>query len=179
MRTLPWPHREAFAPLAQACVTFTPALFRRVALSLVFGAATLVICDACTHIRGGQVEQVAWLQAPVWSYRWFVMPNYQALQHGSTLLGTALLIWAYRRWLRDLNIPDCINAIDEQWRYRALWCITALAFAGAFWLALPSIVGIRPDHVLGVFAREMAVQGVVLLAKLYTACALATCGRRS
>jgi hypothetical protein len=87
-----------------------------------------------------------------------VIPTYQALQHGSTLLGTALLIWAYRRRLRDLNIPDCINAIDEQWRYCALWCITALAFAGAFWLALPSIVGIRPDHVLGVLAREMAVQ---------------------
>jgi hypothetical protein len=57
-----------------------------------------------------------------------------------------------------------------------LWCTTALAFAGAFWLALSSIVGIRPDHVPGVFAREMAVQRVVLLATLYTACVLVMYG---
>jgi len=29
-------------------------------------------------IRGGLVEQVAWLQAPLFAYRWFALLAYQA-----------------------------------------------------------------------------------------------------
>ena len=143
---------------------------------MVIGAATHVAWDACTHLRGGLVAHAAWLQAPVFQYRWFVVPVYQVLQHLSTLLGMSVLIWAYGRWLCRISLAGVVAADDvgDRWRYRAISGIAMLAFIGAFWLALHAIVCMRPDYILRVFTREFVVQGTVLIVTLYTLCALVT-----
>ena len=170
---LPQPHRRAMAPLIQTPVHITPTLFIKLALSVLIGAATHVAWDACTHLRGGLVAHVAWLQAPVFQYRWFVVPVYQVLQHLSTLLGVSVLICSYGRWLRRVGSVFADGAGDH-WRYRVIMGIAMLAVIGAFWLALHAIVGVRPDYLLSVFAREFVVQGTVLIVTLYTLCALVT-----
>ena len=174
IQLLPQPHRRAMASLIQTPVRLTPALLSTMALSLMIGAATHVAWDACTHLRGGLVAHSAWLQAPVFQYRWFVVPVYQVLQHLSTLLGVSVLIWAYGRWLHRVGLGGLVMADDagDRWRYRAISGIAMLAFIGAFWLALHAIVSVRPDYLLSVFAREFVVQGTVLIFALYTLCAL-------
>ena len=169
---LPQLHRRAMASVIHARVHFTPTLLLKLALSVMIGAATHVAWDACTHLRGGLVEHVAWLQAPVFKYRWFVVPVYQVLQHLSTLLGVSLLIWTYGRWLRRAGLVMS-DELGDRWRCRVITGITVLAFIGAFWLALYAIVGVRPDYLLSVFARTFVVQGAVLIFALYTVCALA------
>ena len=176
VQLLPQPHRRAMASLIQTPVRLTPALLSTVALSLMIGAATHVAWDACTHLRGGLVAHAVWLQAPVFQYRWFVVPVYQVLQHLSTLLGVSVLIWAYGRWLRRVGLGGLVTADDvgDRRRYRVITGIAVLAFIGAFWLALHAIVGMRPDYILRVFTREFVVQGTVLIVTLYTLCALVT-----
>ena len=178
VQLLPQPHRRAMASLIQTPVRLTPALLSTVALSLMIGAATHVAWDACTHLRGGLVAHAAWLQAPVFQYRWFVVPVYQVLQHLSTLLGVSVLIWAYGRWLRRVGLGGLVMVDDvgDRWRYRAISGIAMLAFIGAFWLALHAIVGMRPDYILRVFTREFVVQGTVLIITLYTLSAVVAHG---
>ena len=68
------------------------------------------------------------------------------------------------------------NDAGDRWRYRVITCIAVLAFIGAFWLALHAIVGMRPDYILRVFAREFVMQGTVLIFALYALCAVVAHG---
>lgn len=167
---LPQPHRQLMTPLARARATITPALAAALALSIVIGALTHLAWDSLTHGHSLAVEHLDWLRAPLIEYRRYAMPVYQALQHLSTVLGVALLIWAYGRSLRGIDAVE--HTAASRWRERTLWCIAALAFAGAFWMALNSIIGVRPNRLPGVFAREMVIQGAVLFAGLYALCAV-------
>lgn len=167
---LPQPHRQLMMRFANLRVTGTPELAVTLALSIVLGALTHITWDAFTHGHSVLVERLDWLRAPLIEYRRYAMPVYQALQHLSTVFGVIVLMWAYGRSLR--GVGAVVDTSGNRWRERTLWCIAALAFAGAFWMALHTIIGVRPDRLPGVFAREMVIQGAVLFAGLYTLCAV-------
>jgi hypothetical protein len=68
-------------------------------VALLLGATTHVVWDAFTHASGWAVQRLPALQAavlpPVLGITWF-----RALQHGSTVVGLAILAGVCLRWMR-------------------------------------------------------------------------------
>jgi hypothetical protein len=130
---LPQPHRGALLSLPLAPVLTTPAAMVRVSLSVVLGAATHILWDSFTHESGYIVSHSALLRLPVFSMIGREYHLYNVLQHASTLLGVAILVLAYIRWLRVATERSSDQAAGhEAWRYilLALLAFVSLATAG-------------------------------------------------
>ncbi|MDQ3116800.1 MAG: DUF4184 family protein [Verrucomicrobiota bacterium] len=122
---LPAPHRQALLPL---CPAF-PATVRRWAVilpSLLLGAWSHNFWDAFTHEHGWFVERIPWLMQPVMQLTPINVRVYLVLQEMSTVLGFAIVVIAYWRWLRRQPAPRADESQSEAWRY-FFW----LAIAGA------------------------------------------------
>lgn len=125
---------------------FGPARrFGVIVISLLVGIATHLIWDSFTHPNTWLYRRWPLLREayslPVFGAR----PIYQMLQHGSTLLGVAILaVWVVR-WYRSAAV-DSVEA-DDSAQWWILVRITAIAFAGAMTRAFLGI-GI-PESQLG------------------------------
>ncbi len=91
---LPVGMQRRFYSYAQG-FSFTPLKrFGNVLLSLLVGSITHIVWDSFTHDYGWTVEHVAFLSTPVAG-----MPLYNLLQDLSTVVGIALLVYWFFRWL--------------------------------------------------------------------------------
>ena len=137
---LPSPHREALLPLAKPLCCVLPAYVRNwqsgmmglfvVVLSLVLGAATHIFWDGFTHSDGWAVSMLPALNQPVLSgLPWpGNLPWCEVLQHVSTVVGAAVLVWAYLRWLRRAPTADD-NGVPFSSRTRTGIFIVVVAFS--------------------------------------------------
>jgi hypothetical protein len=92
--------------------------------AILLGAATHVGWDSFTHPYGWMVEQIPSLKQEVFQTAWGTFPLYRVLQHGSTLIGLAILA------LITLRFRTSISRISTSaWTIMAL-IITASATAG-------------------------------------------------
>ena len=69
-------------------------------LSLIIGAFTHIAWDSLTHSHGWLVDHWAILKSPITAPNDKPVEVFKILQHGSTLIGMALLVCWYARWLR-------------------------------------------------------------------------------
>jgi hypothetical protein len=142
-----WCVRRPWAELAPAVVRrrlppaapWRDAHWLRWSAALLCGAMSHIAWDAWTHADGLMVRMVPLLAAP-----W---PWYRVLQHGSTVIGSALVLHWMWRWYRDTppSRPDDAR-LGRRWR-RGGRCWLACAVAGALLLALARGAG-QPAAIL-------------------------------
>lgn len=113
------------------------------ALAILLGALTHLVWDGFTHEDGRGVRMLPFLEDTGPGIAGHVLPLYRWLQHGSSLLGLIVVLWAARRWTRAASsAPDAarqgapITLLSR--RERLAWlaayvlpplCILALAAA--------------------------------------------------
>jgi Domain of unknown function (DUF4184) len=170
---LPQPHRGAWLALIAAERAPSLALFASMAVSLALGAVTHMAWDGLTHQGGWAVTQVLALQGPLFSLWGTGIPAYQVLQHLSTLIGTAALLWAYVRWLRREQPYLPLRAIamnvarEERWRYAWLAAIAIAATICAMLAAMQAATRLPGRFLLDVFVFRAAVDFAVAFGLMF------------
>jgi hypothetical protein len=100
---LPASHQARLGPVANT-FRFRPSRqFFLIVSALLLGAFTHVAWDSFTHAGGWAVQQIPVLRLPVIQTSRGALSVFKILQHGSTLLGTALLAVWYFRWLKHAS----------------------------------------------------------------------------
>lgn len=93
------------------------------AVSLLIGVLSHIAWDLFTHEGRWGVQQVPWLEQ-----MWGPLPGFKWLQHGSSVIGLAIIgIWALLRMRRCPARPDALQSLP-QW-VRVAW-----------WMSLPAIL---------------------------------------
>ena len=100
---LPRTPREAVAPVVARTPGLPPARWLTVLLCLLLGALTHVTWDLFTH-PGPIVRAFPLLAENLGTVGWYRVYVYKVLQHGSTLLGLALLARWTRAWVRQASV---------------------------------------------------------------------------
>lgn len=131
--SLPSPHRQSLLPLCPTrpsrvlpCVIILP--------SLLFGAWTHNFWDAFTHQHGWFVDRIPWLQQPVLQIGSTTVYTFLLLQELSTVVGFAIVLLAYWRWLR--RQPASTASSSDAWRYLFWLSVVVVSFG----LALPAAI---------------------------------------
>ncbi len=96
----PASHRARLMPLVDGFRFGPMRQFVFIILSLIIGAFTHVAWDSLTHSHGWLVRRWDILTALIITAACGPVSIFKILQHGSTLIGMALLVWWYARWLR-------------------------------------------------------------------------------
>ena len=133
--SFPEPHRTSLQPL---CPNFpkNPMAWCIALLSLLFGAWTHNFWDAFTHRHGWLAERIPWLQQPVLTISSATFHVALLLQHLSTIVGFAIILVVYERWLRRHRSGKVADPESDTWRYLFWFAILALAFA----ISLPAAI---------------------------------------
>lgn len=95
----PEPHQQRLVALAKPFRWGGALRFILIVASLLLGSLSHLAWDAFTHERGLVVRNVPDLRAPLEEFATH-RPLYNLLQHGSSLLGLALLALWYWRWFK-------------------------------------------------------------------------------
>jgi hypothetical protein len=103
---LPSSHQQRIFPFIH---TFTFRSGKHVVLilvSLLVGAMTHIVWDSCTHWYGWTVQHVPFLRLTILETSQGTLRLYKILQHGGTVVGTLLLVYWYRTWLKYAPITQ-------------------------------------------------------------------------
>lgn len=95
----PKSHQERFVSFAQPFRWRGAKRFGLIVISIIVGSITHLAWDAFTHDRGLVVRNVPNLRTPLEEFGTH-RPIYNVLQHGSSVLGLALLAFWYWRWFK-------------------------------------------------------------------------------
>jgi hypothetical protein len=95
----PRSHQQRLVKLAEPFLWGGAARFALIVASLLLGAISHLAWDAFTHDRGLVVRNVPDMRVPLEEFGTH-RPLYNVLQHGSTLLGLAILVFWYWRWFK-------------------------------------------------------------------------------
>lgn len=95
----PRSHQQRLVLLAKPFPWGGARRFALIIASLLVGSISHLAWDAFTHDRGLVVRNVPDMRVPLEEFGTH-RPLYNVLQHGSTLLGLALLIFWYWRWFK-------------------------------------------------------------------------------
>jgi hypothetical protein len=95
----PRSHQQRLVPLAKTFPWGGARRFALIVTSLLLGAILHLVWDAFTHDNGLVVRNVPDMRVPLEEFGTH-RPLYNVLQHGSTLLGLALLAFWYWRWFK-------------------------------------------------------------------------------
>ena len=132
---LPSPHRQVLLPL---CPGFPSGLGRWgiILLSLLLGAWTHNFWDAFTHEHGWFVDRIPWLRQPVLQIGSTTVYMFLFLQELSTIVGFAIVAFAYWLWLRRQPVNPSVAPGSDGWRYLLWLAILLLSFA----ISLPAAI---------------------------------------
>lgn len=136
--------------------------FLLVIVALLLGAFTHVAWDSFTHANGWSVQHISVLRSPVIQTSRGTVYVFKILQHGSTLLGAALLAYWYFRWFKQtpaqpVKLPV---QVPEPLKPRLIFFMALLAvvFAGVYSCSVTSSsVG---AGLLQLFVRNMVVVSI-------------------
>ena len=133
---LPEPHRRAVLSVTHLPRFASVASLAGLCLAVIAGAATHNAWDSLTHPGAFVVERVAALRAPAFALGSYPVPVYQLLQHTSTALGLAVLLIAYRRWIRTAAPAAASDSAANLRRYRLLGLLALASVLTGVTLAL-------------------------------------------
>jgi hypothetical protein len=127
---LPFPHRQRLLSLPVLQKITTPVALGSASIGVVIGATTHVVWDSFTHRTGYLVLRWPILQTPMFSLGSRSFRLFELLQHVSTVLGSAILIFAYIHWSRRVDVDrHAQRNADDRWRYRLLVMIAITSLA--------------------------------------------------
>ena len=169
---LPEPHRTAFSPLVVERLSIGPAAVFAAGVSIVLGAWTHIAWDALTHGNGWIVLRVPLLQAPLFRLGGYLFPVHHVLQHLSSYLGAAILVAAYRRWLRRAPLRVAGIQPEDIPRRRLIIACMAIAAAAGTSFGLAAAARYNGYWAWRVFLYFGAVDGVSVFAALYVSAAM-------
>jgi len=129
--TLPQPHRGALLPLALRPASTKPATLLAMALSVLLGIWTHLLWDAFTHRLSWGPQHLPLLHAELFTFAGKTWWLSDLLQWLSSVAGLAILLRAYRRWLRQ----QPVDAGDGGENRRKAWLVGLALLAAS--LALP------------------------------------------
>ena len=129
----PESHQQRLAPLVKPFPGGGVRRFALIVISLLLGAILHLAWDAFTHDNGLVVRNVPDMRVPLEEFGTH-RPLYNVLQHGSTLLGLALLIFWYWRWFKRTPpqpVPMYlqISARTKRWIAGSILALSALVAA--------------------------------------------------
>jgi hypothetical protein len=101
---LPPSHQVCLREAASALAWSQPSVLLLVAVSVIIGAFTHIAWDSCTHANGWTVQHVPALQAVLLHKTGGDLKVFKVLQHGSSIVGLAVLAGYYRWWCRPGRI---------------------------------------------------------------------------
>src|SRR5262245_17102168 len=112
-----------------------------VVVSLLCGSATHLLWDAFTHENGPGVIAFPILEPHLFSVGYYDVNIYRLLQHGSTLLGLALLTFWLWRWLattppRPASLPLVLSKTQQ---YVVIAVIAGLCIGAGLWAGSKAI----------------------------------------
>lgn len=143
-----------------------PVSWAAVVVSLLCGAMTHLVWDAFTHDHAVVVTAFPVLQAHLFSIGTYHVQVYKMLQHGSTVLGLALLsLWAWQ-WLAQAslgnNAPLPVRLSATQ-RHVVLLAIVCTSVAAGIWAGVQGIGSRTGMLALQVFTRKAVFSGLPTL----------------
>lgn len=170
---LPEPHRALLQPLVFSIPRWNAATLFSAAASVYTGVMTHILWDSFTHRRGWAVEQLPFLKETVLRLGNADVALYTVLQHSSTVIGTAALVFAYASWVRRCRQPRRTSSVgNDRWRYRLAATLIALAVGVAVPLAAQAVQSVNAAPRLGAFAALSAIYATVVFATTFTVCAV-------
>lgn len=123
---LPEPHRSALLALPQVPQLTSLPILVAVAVSIIVGAMTHNVWDSFTHPSGYMVSKLPLLREAVGVIGTRDVPVYELLQHTSTLLGLAVVVVAYAKWLKRAQMSYTPpSPSNDRWRYALLFALLA------------------------------------------------------
>jgi hypothetical protein len=131
----PKSHQERLIAMAKPFCWGGIKRFSLIVASLLIGAITHLAWDAFTHEHGLVVRNVPDLRTPLEEFG-TERPLYNVLQHGSSLLGLALLAFWYWRWFKR-TLPQPVplhlqmSEKAKQWIVRAI-LVSALCLGAIY-----------------------------------------------
>ena len=172
---LPLPHRSALMSIVAASPPVTPARLWPIGISILFGAWTHCVWDSFTHKSGWVVQRIAGLQETVFRTGVIELPGHHLLQHASTLLGTAILTYAYLAWLRVQPRAAAASSdrMTDRTRYLLLGTLAVISLAVAVCLATPRAAEFSGYFAVRVFLFRTAVYATATFMPLLVLIALA------
>jgi len=101
------------------------------AYSAILGMLTHLAWDAFTHRTGFVVQAVPFLQKAIW-IGGLQVPVYKILQHGTTLVGLAAIVWFLLRQSKRANIQPAEERKTRRARqfWTGMFSMSGLFFAG-------------------------------------------------
>jgi len=141
---LPLPHRQRILSLPPLRSLSSVPAFIWASIALLIGGSTHIFWDSFTHESGYFVTR--W---PIMQYNVAFPGNkgfeiYEMLQNASSIVGAALVILAYRRWIRCRpTFRHAHEQTDDRWRYQILATLAIAAIMVAAPLAYSVSVAIH------------------------------------
>ncbi|GAA4385371.1 DUF4184 family protein [Hymenobacter koreensis] len=172
MDLLPAALRQRLTVPTAAPFTFWPGgRLLTVAGAIVLGACTHDVWDAFTHPDGWVVLQAPVLQASFQLPGLGAVPVYKLLQHLSTLVGGALLLWWFWQWLHTAPAASwpVVLARGPVLLVLLLPLAAGLGFGYARWQAGPPVgyMAVRNLLVVGLVTSITALWIELMLLGLY------------
>jgi hypothetical protein len=123
---LPQPHRSALLSMPQVPRLISLPVIFAVGVSITIGAMTHNAWDSFTHSAGYMVMKLPLLRESVWMLGNGSVRVYELLQHSSTLVGLLVVLVAYVKWLKRVDIgPATPRVSSDRWRYTLLFGLVA------------------------------------------------------
>jgi hypothetical protein len=155
---LPSPHRQRVLSLAPLDSLFNPSTFFWASIALLSGGLTHVVWDSFTHQSGYSVLRWPLLQNTAFVLGKKGFELYEVLQDLSSILGPAIVILAYRQWVRSHGISRNTQAqADDRWRYRLLAIIAIAALALSAPIAYSVSMAVHGGTNLMLFAVRLLI----------------------
>ncbi|MBN1876105.1 MAG: DUF4184 family protein [Anaerolineae bacterium] len=136
---MPANHQERLIILEKSNSLGVLQQFMRTILSLVLGSLTHIVWDSFTHSNGWSVQRISmlnWLilEVPIGSLRMF-----KVLQHGSTFMGAALLIYWYVKWYRKAPKQSVSFGVGFTSKEKII-IITSISLGAVVWAVIRGII---------------------------------------
>lgn len=174
---LPQPHRSALMPLALQRPQLATRRIAVLVFSLLLGAWTHCAWDSFTHQNGWAVQRIAVLRDAALHVGGATVPAYHVLQHASTVVGTVVLVLAYRSWFRReaMRAPQATargDQLTDAARWILLGSLATIAVAAAVPIAARVAAPFEGYFAARVFVFRAAVYSMAAFSGLLAAAAL-------
>jgi hypothetical protein len=129
----PRSHQQRLVRLAEPFLWGGAGRFALIVASLLLGAISHLAWDAFTHDSGLVVRNVPDMRVPLEEFGTH-RPLYNVLQHGSSILGLAILAFWYWRWFKR-TLPQAVplylqmNSRTKAWVTGSILCMASCSAA--------------------------------------------------
>lgn len=177
---LPFPHRQRLLSLAPLHSLRSPSACFWASIALLMGGLTHIVWDSFTHESGYSVLQWPVLQDAAFSLGNTTFELYEVLQDLSSVLGAAIVILAYRQWIRSSDASrDAHAQSDDRWRYELLAIIAIAALVIATPIAYCVAAADHRRTNLMLFVVRLLIYGTTAFLTLICVASIAVARRAS